>query len=322
MRLKDINVQSFKFNMFMAVVISVLLRLTWAVVSVKDCDGTTNKTVWNCRSSNLSEIPVIQLGSNSANNFHILDISHNKITRLGKLNFSSNNEVSELFLSDNKISAIDTDAFEEMTKLATLDLSMNKITGAMLEEKQFDKLVNIKTLNMSRNPLRLIKKGVFTILDFDSLIHLDLSHCQIKKIEDGSLKLPHLEVLDLSWNELEQIHGHAFRSLRKLVTLNLSHNRLKALIEMPNLPVIKMINFDDNQISTVVIREAMGFGTQILEQMYIRNNKIKTFTENGFDWSLEYLDGIYLDNNPIQCDCQMKWVTDNEEIRAGKFTIP
>lgn len=311
-----------KFSMLTVIVIVVLFCQAWADNIVKGCDGTTNQTVWNCISSNLTELPTISLGSNHLHNFHTLNFANNKITKLGKLNFSTNNEVNELLLSRNLISSIDLDAFEEMTRLGTLDLSMNKINGDILDEKQFVKLTNIKTLNMSWNPLRLITKNIFSIMDFDSLTTLDLSHCQIKRIEDGAFMLLKLKVLDLSWNELEHFHGHAFRSLRKLESLNLSHNRFTTLNEMPNLPNIEVINFDYNMISRVMLKEAMGYGTQMLEQLNMRNNELKTFTKNGFDWGLKNLDAIYLDNNPIECDCQMQWVVNDEDIKSRNFTIP
>ena len=308
--------------MLTLIAISVLFCQACADIGVKGCDGTTNQTVWNCISSNLTELPTMSLGPNHPHNYHSLNFANNKITKLGKLNFSMDNEVSELILNHNQIRSLDQDTFEEMTRLTTLDLSTNKIDGDMLDEKQFDKLVNIKLLNMSWNPLRLIKKNVFTIIDFDSLINLDLSHCQIKRIEDGAFMLLKLKVLDLSWNELEHFHGHAFRSLRNLVSLNLSHNRFAILNEMPVLPNIDVINFDNNQIARVLLREAMGYGTEMLKELYLRNNKLKTFTEDGFDWSLGNLDSIYLDNNPIECDCQMKWTAIDEDIRSRNFTIP
>ena len=308
--------------MLRATLFIVLVRIAFADVNVNQCDRTTNRTVLNCFSSNLTEIPSLVLGANHPHNFHTLNFANNKITQLRKLNFSSDNEVQELLFSHNEISSIGRDAFEEMKRLDTLDLSMNKINGAMLDEKQFEKLTNIKILNMSWNPLGEIKKNVFSIMDFDSLINLDLSHCQIERIEDGAFMLLKLEELDLSWNELQHFHAHAFRSLRKLVSLNLSHNRFKVLNELPNLPNIEVISFDNNQITQVMLKEAMGYGTSMLERLYLRNNKIKTFTEDGFDWGLDGLLGIFLDDNPILCDCQMMWTASDEDIRSRNFTIP
>lgn len=298
---------------------AVLLQSTWAGFS--ECDNS-NATILNCSGQGLTDIPAIHTGTNMPDDFKILDFSNNKLTRIPQINVTSHNTVRALYLNNNRISAIDTEAFKEMRQLIKLDLSMNKLTGDKLEEHEFDNLQSIDTLIMKWNPLRFLPKDTFGTWDFVTLKYFDLSHCEINHIEVGALNLQNLRHLNLSWNDLESFQAPAFNRLRNLLTLDLSHNKLTVINSMPVLPVIQIINLDYNNIRTVSLREHCMFATEMLQQLYIRNNKIQSFTKDSFPWALELLDGIFLDNNPIVCDCRLSWVVTDEDIRNGKFKIP
>lgn len=299
--------------------IAILSQSTWAGFS--ECDNS-NATILNCSGQGLTDIPAIPTGTNMPDDYKILDFSNNKLTRIPQINVTSHNNVLTMYLSNNWIRTIDTEAFKEMRQLIKLDLSMNKITGDTLEEHEFDNLESIETLIMKRNPLRLLPKDTFGTWDFTTLRYFDLSHCRINHIEVGALNLQNLRHLNLSWNDLESFRAPAFNRLRNLLTLDLSHNKLTVINSMPVFPVIQMINLDYNKIRTVSLRDDCLFGTEMLQHLYIRNNKIKSFTKDSFPWALDLLDGIYLENNPIVCDCQLTWVVTDEDIRNGKFTIP
>lgn len=309
-----------EINSFASVILLGFLQvITWGW-SLNDCNKSMI-AVLNCSGVGATDKHTIWTGTNRPYDFKILDFSNNNITRLSRLNISSDNNVRKINFSNNHINAIDSGAFEEMTKLNELDLSVNNLEGVTLDAKQFINAFDIKKLNMSRNPIRVIRKDVFSIVSFNLLEQLDLSHCQINSIEDDAFDLHRLKALDLSWNDLSVLQEGAFNRLIRLVSLNLSHNKLKVLAELPELTTVKLLKFDYNQITSVSVRKSMEDRTEMLEQLYIRNNKIMRFTEEGFYWDLDFLQGIFLDNNPICCDCEMKWIVADEKIRNRNFTI-
>ena len=104
--------------------------------------------------------------------------------------------------------------------------------------------------------------------------------------------------------------------------LNLSHNKIKILDDLPSLLEIRILNFDYNMINNVTIREEVWYKADSLEKLYIRGNNVIRFTADSFPWGLESVKGIYLDDNPIDCDCRMKWVAKEEDMHGRNYTIP
>ena len=301
-----------------ATLTTVLTIAPYARAALGDCDNS-DSVAFNCSGAELTIIPTYE---HVPGYYQILDFSNNYISNISRLNFSSDNVISTLLLMNNRISHIQPWAFEVMTHLVTLDLSGNVLNGRSIDEKQFYDLKKLRLLNLERNPLQFIGKDTFNFMELPVIRHLDLSHCDISRIEDGAIDLPDLEYLDLSWNKMEAFHKDSFKMLTELRTLDLSHNRITVLDEVPYLPEIRIWNLDNNQIKNVTIREGIWNLADSLEYIYIRNNDIMRFTPDSFPWDLETLKGIYLDNNHIQCDCLMRWVVKDPDLQGRNFTIP
>ena len=301
------------------VTLSTLVTLIpFSNANLGGCDNSYS-FIFNCTGAELTTIPNYQ---HVPSYYQTLDFSNNYISNISRLNFSSYNVISTILLRNNRISHIQSSAFEVMTHLVTLDLSGNVLNGYSIDEKQFYDLKKLKLLNLERNPLQFIGKDTFNFIELPVIKHLDLSHCDISEIEDGAIVLPGLEYLDLSWNKLEAFHKESFKMLIELKTLDLSHNQITVLDEVPYLPEIRIWKLDNNKINNVTIRDYVLNLADSLEYMYIRNNDIVRFTPQSFPWDLESLKGIYLDNNHIQCDCQLRWVVKDVDILHGNFTIP
>lgn len=301
------------------IVVIFLLFLHCTLGASIKCD-ISDASVYNCSDMGLTVIPPISLGADQTDNYRTLDFSNNNIIHIPQINISSKNEVRKMILRNNQISSIETKAFKDMTKLTELDISRNMLTGQTLEEKQFDNLYNIETLKMSRNQLGIIRKDTFGVMDFNSLKFLDLSHCKIYRIEVDALDLHHLKHLKLSWNELESIQVNAFRKLRQLLILDLSHNRIKIVDEVPTLPVIQTLNLDNNEIRVVSLNQSIIHHMELLEQLWLRNNDIQSLTPESLPLEHDRIE-IQLDNNPINCDCMMKWVIGNRGIQRDNVEI-
>lgn len=298
-------------------VTALCLFLPCSFAGIKDCD-TSDSIIFNCSGAGLTAIPSDE---DIPKHFETLDLSNNYITNISHLNFPSINVIT-LLLANNQINNIQTEAFKQMKHLITLDLSGNKLEGHSIMEQKFYELNRLKVLNMERNPLQFILKGAFSFTELPILRHLDLSHCEINEIYEDAFALTDLVSLDLSWNKLETINPDSYHMLHELKTLDLSHNRLTVLDQIPSLFKISVLNLDNNEISNVSIKDEVWVLADSLEYLYLRNNDIMRFTADSIPWDLDTIKGIYLDKNPIHCDCGMKWAVKDEDLQRTNFTIP
>ncbi|XP_067937916.1 slit homolog 2 protein-like isoform X2 [Watersipora subatra] len=96
---------------------------------------------------------------------------------------------------------------------------------------------------------------------------------------------PETTELDLSNNRLQHIASHQFSNLTRLTTLILSYNDIKCMQEdsFSNLKQLKRLNLYSNDLSTIPF--------------------------NSFK-DLDSLVNIVLGENPLWCDCNLKWLAD------------
>lgn len=305
----------------MSIILSAVVAFTLMTSSLADigrCDNS-DTVVFNCSGVELTTIPSYR---HVPSYYHILDFSNNYISNVSKLEFLPNNNITTLLLNDNKISRIEPKAFALLKNLTKLDLSGNVLEGHTLDESQFDDLQKLERLVMERNPLHLVRKDTFHFMELFALKHLDLSHCYISEIEYNAIDVPSLEYLDLSWNNLKTIHNNSFTLLHKLKTFDLSHNQLTVLDQVPYLPELQVWVLDNNKINKVSVSQRIHHVADNLKTIYIRNNDLTNFGKESFPWDLPGLEGVYLDNNPINCDCQMRWAVKDKDLRDRNFTIP
>ena len=280
------------------------------------CDNS-GIIAFNCSGVGISTIPS---AGHVPSYYQVLDFSNNIIRNISKLQFALQNNITTLLLNDNQISTIEPEAFVRMTHLLYLDLSGNILDGHKIKERQFDDLRRLVNLTLERNPLQVIRKETFTFSELFGLKFLDLSHCVISEIEDDAIELSFLEYLDLSWNELKTFNRRSL-TVTRLKTLDLSHNHLTVIDQMPNMPDLKIWIMDNNQIDNVTVSVAIEHLAYNLEHLYLRNNAIERFTTISFPWNLASLQGVHLDNNPIDCDCKMKWAVRGSITRGKNYSV-
>ena len=285
---------------------------------ISDCIDS-DSTIFNCSGVGISNIPTDEYLPTDCKT---LDLTNNSISIVTRLNISAENVISSLSLADNIIHCIQSGAFEAMKNLESLDLSGNVLDGNLLNGEQFYDLKSLQTLNMERNPVGIIKEDTFNFMELNNLRKLDLSHCEIHTIGSGGIDLPHLRHLDLSWNRMTEFRKSSFKMLVHLNTLDLSHNKLTVLDQMPYLPVMKVLNLDHNCIKKVSMRDEMEHLSDSLEHLHMRNNKIERFHIDSLPWDLPSVRGIYMDKNPIECDCQMKWMVNMKGMGKKLSSVP
>lgn len=126
-------------------------------------------------------------------------------------------ELTTLDLSYNQIQIVPSnDGINRYTTLAYLNLSHNEIVS--LESDCLKTLTQLHTLKLNNNLIPSDNASFFA--DLENLLHSDLSFTAIATIDDKSLNLRDLELLDISYNSL------------KVLDLNTSLSKNKKLGEI------------------------------------------------------------------------------------------
>lgn len=178
-----------------------------------------------------------------------LDIARNRIkilpNSLGKLK-----HLLYMDASENSIALLPPKVFENMRDLQRLDLSRNKIDVLPM---LLDNLLNLQALNLSRNRIRFLPD---TIRFCINLRHLDMSFNALGMHGHGAIpssvrELHHLEWLDLSFNNLEEV-AIDIALCQSLRYLNLSNNKMKELHPaLAILPKVETLDLSYNELAKI-----------------------------------------------------------------------
>lgn len=170
----------------------------------------------------------------------------------------------------------------DLPRYATrLDLSHNSLTALRVDwiSQPFDRLA---TLVLSKNFISSIEVNTFSVTP--RLLHLDLSSNQLTALNSSVFTgLKELKELLLFDNQIIQINPGAFRDLHHLQRLYLSTNWLSAfpleIYEDPEGPLnLTFLDLSYNRLSKVPVQSLLSLTRQR---------------------------GIYLQENPLVCDCAL-----------------
>ena len=179
---------------------------------------------------------------------HTLDLSRNKLTifhRYGLL------KVQNLYMAHNKIARLTDNAFDNLEPvLEQLDLSFNEFTEfPLLAQRNF---IALQRLNLGGNNLgQALKKGHLKTL-LQSLTHLqvfDLSYNNVVKIpEDQVGNLNHLTTLLLQGNRITQLSDLCIKKLKSLAKLVVAANELHFIDSqmLDDMDYLEVIDFSNN----------------------------------------------------------------------------
>lgn len=177
--------------------------------------------------------------------------------------------IKYLYLQNNQIDAIKAGVFDNVTDtLRWLILDNNQITNGKIEKGTIDKLTALEKLFFSFNNLTEP-----VIPPSKSLDELKLMHNMLSKFPGGLLSdKENLTTINLQFNRLtsDAIAG-AFKGLKKLLLLDVSHNKLKKLpAEVPS--TLEILYADYNDIEGV----AAGYLSKLpgLQYLRISHNKL------------------------------------------------
>ncbi|XP_072013590.1 uncharacterized protein [Amphiura filiformis] len=211
----------------------------------------------NLENNNLSDLAKTSLHDIGLVAIETISLAYNNISDISSAFFEYLPSLSFITLSHNAI----TDAFLNFTGSPTvrvLDLSCNQISHLSVEF--FEELAAIEELNLSHNLMYAITA---------TTEYYTFSWC------------PHIRIVDLSFNLLQQIEEALFQGLKQLETVNLSNNRLISIPEN---------TFD---------------GVEKLQSLNLANNLLSNFQTFHFNAQTGYVVNVSMSGNPLDCDCYM-----------------
>uniref|UniRef100_A0A3Q3WL67 LRRNT domain-containing protein n=1 Tax=Mola mola TaxID=94237 RepID=A0A3Q3WL67_MOLML len=178
-----------------------------------------------------------------------------------------------------------------------LDLSHNSLSVLPVDwiSQLFHRLA---TLVLSRNSISLIEGNAFALTPH--LLHLDLSSNRLTALNSSVFSgLKELKELFLFGNQISQINPGAFSDLCSLQRLYLSGNRLIALplglYWEPGGPNnLTFLDLSYNRLSKVPVQDLL---------------------------SLTHKSGIYLQENPLVCDCAVLYVASDTRLEAQTYQV-
>ncbi|EAA06520.4 AGAP000601-PB [Anopheles gambiae str. PEST] len=238
-----------------------------------------------------------------------------------------------LNVSNNNISEIEPRAFRELRNLTMLDLSYNNLSTIPSTNGKFRLDIRGNVGMLCKSLLESLKSGVkfkdpestFCLTNrtfnwFNSTDSLPLHQLEtIQRVQDEcpencTCELDRLN-FDLNNTERKTITTRVActglgltkfpdRLPAGTVTLNISNNNITSLeaLNTPPYQSLLRLHADDNQISSLSDLEGMDFISRFT-LFSIRRNKLKTVQSYIFTKSLDLGSYIFLEGNPMTCDC-------------------
>ncbi|KDR12263.1 Leucine-rich repeat transmembrane neuronal protein 3 [Zootermopsis nevadensis] len=192
----------------------LLLRMMPVSSECPEC-CTCRSGTFRCRNASLKSVP-----SNLCNDTINIDMSFNSISTLNNNIFDNMPLLKTIFVSDNDIKGVDPDVFNQLQDLRQIDLHNNNIDYIHPSLFQYNHKLSI--LDLSCNKIIRLR------LDFNSNTELKFFNLSFNNLtfEDltNFLPVPSLQVLDISYNQIETISGKVFGEMVNLTHLNISGN--------------------------------------------------------------------------------------------------
>jgi hypothetical protein len=160
---------------------------------------------------------------------------------------------------------------------------------------------------------RISELGRFAFKDLNYLQSLDLSYNRLYYLASETFqefKMNLLE-LDLSGNLFQHVPVEVFynKRLQKIESLKMNDNPINHLNRQPFDYIsssLKSVEFNNCQIRTIELTTFDGM--KQLESVSLIGNYLKTLNEQTF--SNLILRSFYVHDNPLVCDCHMRWLID------------
>ncbi|KPJ16161.1 Reticulon-4 receptor-like 2 [Papilio machaon] len=164
---------------------------------------------------------------------------------------------------------------------------------------------DIQILDLHENTLRELNRDTFTEIDLLNLQRLNLSDTKLRRIHNNAFReLRILIELDLSHNELRHLSPEVFDGIDRLRHLILHDNPLKEFYseQFPILRHLKKLEISKCQLHKI---HPLAFSNlRALETIHAHQNLLSYVHPNTFN--LPFLKTLTLSDNPWYCDCRLR----------------
>jgi Leucine-rich repeat (LRR) protein len=215
-------------------------------------------------------------------NLEHLDLSQNRLIKIGERSFSSLKMLNYLNLSRNKLDLTSEfnriSYFKIQTLLVNLDLSFNDIVY-LDSNVTFQSMHSLKCLNLSNNRLKSIHPHAFGYLFNLTILRLGFNRISSLKF---LIKLNNLEYIDLEHNMLSSIDEDDFRFTFNLVALNLNSNPIKSIHEnaFERLNCLNSLKLSNTSLHTLFLSHDL----KELDLSYLNFSMIGFMNLSNLEW--------------------------------------
>ncbi|TRZ02357.1 hypothetical protein DNTS_019007 [Danionella cerebrum] len=181
----------------------------------------------------------------------------------------------------------------------------------------------VQRMNFGFNSITQISEASFKGLGKLELLMMHGNN--MEKIPDGALQdLVSLQVLKLTYNKLSIITGRSFSGLSSLVRLHLDHNRI-SFIEpdaFMGLISLRLLHLESNRLTQIhphtfsTLRILEFFTVSTLKILDLSDNQILGLSGDTME-SLSQVEKIFIQGNPLSCDCRMGWMQSWRDMKPG-----
>ncbi|XP_013136026.1 PREDICTED: carboxypeptidase N subunit 2-like [Papilio polytes] len=234
-----------------------------------------------------------------------LNLGQNSISRIEPRAFAGLTALRILYLDDNQLSSVPTPSFSLLGSLAELHVGLNAFSS--LPDDAFAGLNRLTVLDLNGAGLSNISENAFRGLP--GLRSLNLLWNRLNVVPTQQLSgLTRLEELYIGQNDFVELECHSFKGLKNLKYLDVTGATLLERVQRgafeDNVNLETVILANNKKLS--VIDDCTLLGLPKLKHVSLRDNAIVTLSETVFiGKELRQLD---LNDNPIVCDCHMRWL--------------
>jgi len=227
-----------------------------------------------------NELNSLQLSFlSSLKNLKELNLDFNRLTFLPEKIFQFNSQLNYLSLQGNDLNFLTNSTFIGLDNLLHLNLARNRLQF-LFNHRPFQYFRSLKILNLDRNLQMNLTKFILDDLN-ETLVELSLQNCNLTEWTDSFDSFRNLQRLRFSSNSLKNLPRNFLSS--SILSLDLQRNQFDRLPYLIERNSSKLIDLD------------------------LSSNQISTLNTNDL-FSYPNLKTIGLTNNPLNCDCHLKWI--------------
>lgn len=229
-------------------------------------------------------------------------------------------KLQQLILDSNPIGSdgITTDLFKNMPHLANLNLQQTQLT--QLKQNDFAGLSNLHFLHLSGNDITHIDPGTFNNTPNLKELYLDTvgrSDNKLSFSKDTAQGLQNLLRIDFKQSHIEPMpFWNSLKVMTKLKHIYLENNGLSNIPDLTFQYHTQLENLEiaNNGLTKLTQEQIHGLGNS-LTSLQLTGNHI-TLIDKCVIEELSMLENLYLDQNPMHCDCKLaklyQWAKQNE----------